>query len=157
MKKFLTPKKIILTFIVCSGIYFIGIPLGFVPFWWIQPNYWEFRKLCKINDLPNGEEKYNKILGYFGLKLGDKYVFLKNTTYKDSIVLRAYTDLKDNNNKIFSIDNITNIEFSPSWIVYYPQIFGNEGNMDFRISWKTSVECRYFKRDLLFKGTNNEQ
>ena len=31
------------------------------------------------------------------------------------------------------MDNIANIEFSPSWIVYYPQVFGNESNIDFRI------------------------
>lgn len=27
--------------------------------------------MCKLNELPNNEEKYNKILGYFDKKLGD--------------------------------------------------------------------------------------
>ncbi|MWV62135.1 hypothetical protein DCO58_05825 [Helicobacter saguini] len=150
MKKFFTPKKIILTFIVCAGIYFIGIPLGFVPFWWIQPNYWEFRRLCKINDLPNSEEKYNKILGYFGMKLGDKYVFPKNSSYKYGIELFVYIDFKDKNNEILSMNNIANIDFKPSWIFYYPQIFGHEGNMDFRIDWKTNIHCNNLGKEIMF-------
>ncbi len=149
MKKFFKPKKIILTFIICIGIYFIGIPLGFVPFWWIQPNYWEFRELCRINDLPNSEEKYKKILGYFGLKLGDKYTFLANSSYKLGIELAAYPELKDNN-RVLSMDNIVGIDFRPSWIFYYPQLSGNEGNMDFRIDWKARIQCNNIGKEIMF-------
>jgi len=150
MKKFLTPKKIILTFIICAGIYFIGIPLGFVPFWWIQPNYWEFKKLCKINDLPNSEEKYNKILSYFGLKLGDKYTSEYNPSYKLGIELFIHIDFKDDNNKILSIYNITNLDFKPSWVFYYPMPFGNEGSMRFRIDWKTNIHCENLGKEIMF-------
>ena len=34
-----------------------------------QPSYHKFKKMCKLNELPNTEEKYNKILGYFDLSL----------------------------------------------------------------------------------------
>ncbi len=35
----------------------------------LQPSYHEFKKMCKLNELPNNEEKYNKILSYFDLSL----------------------------------------------------------------------------------------
>ena len=35
----------------------------------LQPSYHKFKKMCKLNELPNTEEKYNKILGYFDLSL----------------------------------------------------------------------------------------
>ncbi len=34
-----------------------------------QPSYWEFKRLCKLNELPNNEEKYNKILNLYGIDL----------------------------------------------------------------------------------------
>ena len=36
---------------------------------YLEPSYWQFRNMCKINELPNNEEKYNKILGYFDTSL----------------------------------------------------------------------------------------
>ncbi|MFK0388850.1 hypothetical protein ACISKZ_09060, partial [Campylobacter coli] len=39
--------------------------------YYLEPSYWQFRNMCKLNELPNNEEKYNKILGYFDKKLGD--------------------------------------------------------------------------------------
>ena len=41
----------------------------FVPYSF-QPSYHKFKKMCKLNELPNDEEKYNKILGYFDTDLG---------------------------------------------------------------------------------------
>ena len=35
----------------------------------LQPSYWQFKKMCKLNELPNNEEKYNKILAYFDTDL----------------------------------------------------------------------------------------
>ncbi|WP_369607309.1 hypothetical protein, partial [Helicobacter trogontum] len=35
----------------------------------LQPSYHKFKKMCKLNELPNTEEKYNKILGYFDTDL----------------------------------------------------------------------------------------
>ena len=36
---------------------------------YLEPSYWQFKNMCKLNELPNNEEKYNKILGYFDLSL----------------------------------------------------------------------------------------
>ena len=36
---------------------------------YLEPSYWQFRNMCKLNELPNNEEKYNKILRYFDLSL----------------------------------------------------------------------------------------
>ncbi|WP_233714327.1 hypothetical protein [Helicobacter trogontum] len=33
----------------------------------LQPSYHKFKKMCKLNELPNNEEKYNKILSYYDL------------------------------------------------------------------------------------------
>ena len=50
---------------------------GFVFGWgWLmpysfQPSYWEFKKMCKLNELPNNEEKYDKILAYYDMSLDD--------------------------------------------------------------------------------------
>lgn len=66
---FKSQKKIskILVFIgniaILSSFYIFNIPYYF------QPSYYEFKKKCALNELPNDEEKYNKILGYYGLSL----------------------------------------------------------------------------------------
>ncbi|RDU59577.1 hypothetical protein CQA53_11390 [Helicobacter didelphidarum] len=65
LKKFLNfiiLFSIIVFFSGCSGWGW------FVPYS-LQPSYHEFKKICKLNELPNNEEKYNKILSYFGLSL----------------------------------------------------------------------------------------
>ena len=36
---------------------------------YLEPSYWQFRNMCKLNELPNNEEKHNKILRYFDLSL----------------------------------------------------------------------------------------
>ena len=36
---------------------------------YLEPSYHQFKKMCKINELPNNEEKYNKILSYFDTSL----------------------------------------------------------------------------------------
>ena len=36
---------------------------------YLEPTYWQFRNMCKINELPNDEYKYNKILSYFDTDL----------------------------------------------------------------------------------------
>ena len=40
----------------------------FVPYN-LQPSYHQFKKMCKLNELPNNEKKYNKILRYFDTSL----------------------------------------------------------------------------------------
>ena len=70
IQKHLKPKKIILALFIAWIIYLIGIPLYYTPYA-LQPSYWEFKKLCKLNELPNNEEKYNKILTYYNMNLDD--------------------------------------------------------------------------------------
>ncbi|RDU59974.1 hypothetical protein CQA53_11145 [Helicobacter didelphidarum] len=67
-KAFKSQKKIskILVFIGGIGL----IIFYYTPYsYYLEPSYHEFKKMCKLNELPNNEEKYNKILSYFGLSL----------------------------------------------------------------------------------------
>ncbi len=48
---------------------FNGCGWGWLVPYNLQPSYHQFKKMCKLNELPNNEEKYNKILGYFDLSL----------------------------------------------------------------------------------------
>ena len=43
-------------------------PYSFIPDT-LQPSYHTFKNMCKLNFLPDGEKKYNKMLAYFGLSL----------------------------------------------------------------------------------------
>ncbi|AQQ59196.1 hypothetical protein XJ32_02705 [Helicobacter bilis] len=62
-------KKKVSKFLVFIGavglIVFYYTPYSF----YLEPSYWQFRNMCKINELPNNEEKYNKILSYFDTDL----------------------------------------------------------------------------------------
>ncbi|WP_104718678.1 hypothetical protein [Helicobacter trogontum] len=65
--------KKLLNFIILSSValLFNGCISGWgwlVPYN-LQPSYHQFKKMCKLNELPNTEEKYNKILGYFDTSL----------------------------------------------------------------------------------------
>ncbi|EMZ41025.1 hypothetical protein LS77_009620 [Helicobacter bilis] len=62
-------KKKISKFLVFLGsiilIIFYCTPYSY----YLEPSFWQFRKMCKLNELPNNEEKYNKILAYFDTDL----------------------------------------------------------------------------------------
>ncbi|TLD92189.1 hypothetical protein LS80_011025 [Helicobacter trogontum] len=65
--------KKLLNFIILSSValLFNGCISGWgwlVPYN-LQPSYHKFKKMCKLNELPNNKEKYNKILGYFDTDL----------------------------------------------------------------------------------------
>ena len=65
---FKSQKKIskFLVFLGSIGlIIFYYTPYSF----YLEPSYWQFRNMCKVNKLPNDEYKYNKILSYFDLSL----------------------------------------------------------------------------------------
>ncbi|MCI7711296.1 MAG: hypothetical protein MSL80_06590 [Helicobacter sp.] len=61
-KKAFKSKKKISKFLVFLGS--IGlIMFYYTPYaYYLEPSYWQFRNMCKLNELPNTEEKYNKIL-----------------------------------------------------------------------------------------------
>lgn len=62
-------KKRVSKFLVFLGS--IGLIIFYyTPYsYYLEPSYWEFRKMCKLNELPNDEYKYNKILSYFDTSL----------------------------------------------------------------------------------------
>ncbi|RDU58879.1 hypothetical protein CQA53_11775, partial [Helicobacter didelphidarum] len=67
MKKFLIPKKIILTLIVLFGIYLLGIPLYYTPYE-LQPSYWKFKEICEANyDILDSNERTKKLLNLFNV------------------------------------------------------------------------------------------
>ena len=59
---------------VSKFLIFLG-SIGLIIFYYtpysyyLEPSYWQFRNMCKINELPNDEYKYNKILSYFDTSL----------------------------------------------------------------------------------------
>ena len=59
---------------VSKLLVFLG-SIGLIMFYYtpysfyLEPSYWQFRNMCKLNELPNTEEKYNKILRYFDTSL----------------------------------------------------------------------------------------
>ena len=63
--------------------------------YYLEPSYWQFRNMCKINELPNDEHKYNKILSYFDTDLDrldweelNKTKTISNTFYEFEILSR---------------------------------------------------------------------
>lgn len=59
---------------VSKFLIFLG-SIGLIIFYYtpysfyLEPSYWQFRNMCKLNELPNDEYKYNKILSYFDTDL----------------------------------------------------------------------------------------
>ena len=126
-----------------------------VPFFSLQPSYWEFKKLCKLNELPNNEEKYNKMLAYYDMSLDDiddidwkkinedKY-FVCKYGYKDCLPnVREYmakviekqvnhrleTTLWAYSNKYnLNSDNITDMKINAYWKTRLFFLEGNEGS-----------------------------
>ncbi|EOI4035765.1 hypothetical protein ACMTXK_001663, partial [Campylobacter jejuni] len=102
-------------------------------------SYWEFRRLCKLNNYPKSEEKYNRILAYFGSIGKNGYAKIG---YGNRIDLGIYIYYKNPNNKTLTFKNINKIYFRPIWKNYAPNIYGNEGNMDFRLKLDGEIDCR---------------
>ena len=67
-------------------ILFLLFIFYYTPYsYYLEPTYWQFRNMCKLNELPNNEEKYNKILSYFDKKLGDRDDFPHTKEYSERI------------------------------------------------------------------------
>ncbi|WP_233714126.1 hypothetical protein [Helicobacter rappini] len=81
-KLFKSQKKIskFLVFIGAVGL----IVFYYTPYsYYLEPSFYEFKKMCKLNELSDNEEKYNKILSYFGLSLDSlDYELLNNKIHK---------------------------------------------------------------------------
>ncbi|WP_050720593.1 hypothetical protein [Helicobacter hepaticus] len=140
MKKYFKFKKHILILLVLWIIYLIGIPLHYTPYA-LQPSYWEFKKMCELNELPNSEEKYNKILSYFDKKLGDRDDFPHTKQYSRRI--RLSLDIYPNGISRLDFDKIQDVYINVKWQTYHIETLGNEGNMDFRFDFDNELYCGY--------------
>lgn len=87
MKKFLTPKKIILAFIALFGIYLLGIPLYYTPYE-LQPSYWKFKEICEAtfqlhNQHIEHTQRIKPLMQIFNVdnQKIKKYAKLENNTY----------------------------------------------------------------------------
>nr|WP_223209296.1 hypothetical protein [Campylobacter coli] len=127
---------------VSKFLVFLG-SIGLIIFYYtpdsyyLEPSYWQFRNMCKLNELPNNEEKYNKILSYFGLSLDtldweelnrraykiskEQQFYLQNfreyATYIGEIKKTRYDIMAIlySNKKLISKDNITSIILLDTW------------------------------------------
>ncbi|MGJ0159203.1 hypothetical protein ACP0SI_09140 [Campylobacter coli] len=143
MKKFLTPKKIILAFIALFGIYLLGIPLYYTPYE-LQPSYWKFKEICELDITPPSKKRTEKALKLFGVNPNDlqNNLKLENNNYiarfrYDTERIKAQLNIKMDLEK-----NIIEINESGSiWYDWRPMILGNEGNMDFRVMWDNYITC----------------
>ncbi|EAI3389622.1 MULTISPECIES: hypothetical protein [Campylobacter] len=151
MKKFLTPKKIILAFIALFGIYLLGIPLYYTPYE-LQPSYWKFKEICEAtfqlhNQHIEHTQRIKPLMQIFNVdnQKIKKYAKLENNTYISRIPyphflmrienaqLNIYSDLNWNIIKIDTGDLV--------WYNWRPMILGNEGNMDLRVKWNNFLMC----------------
>ncbi|WP_300926511.1 hypothetical protein [Helicobacter rodentium] len=150
------PKTLkILSFIIIPPlfvfIYFFG--WGWLVPYELQPSYWEFKKMCELSFLPYNEDSYNKILSYYGKKLGDIDDFSVEAKYKGEnyfvasknigkrVEIDLYIAYKNKENKKFSFDNIEAIFLFPTWKTYRPIFYGNEGNMEITWDLENEISC----------------
>lgn len=104
-KIFKSQKKISKFLVFIGGIaIFSSFQVFNIPYYF-QPSYYEFKKMCSLNELPNNEEKYNKILGYYGLSLDmlDWKKIGKEQPLTQSILEFYYINFRD---KDFYIKNM---------------------------------------------------
>ncbi len=132
-------------------LFFLSI-FYYTPYsFYLEPSYWQFRNMCKLNELPNDENKYNKILSYFDTDLEsldweelNERAWKKKETdgwyKKDIFEYQTATGWKHKNSRIeMEIDLFSNASevnryntnamyFSVVWRTkrYYPD--GNEGS-----------------------------
>ena len=148
-KIFKSQKKVskILVFLGSVGL----IVFYYTPYsYYLEPSFWQFRNICKLNELPNDEYKFNKILGYFNqnfesldweglneeaLKLSNgrrdyikgkleyraEVATISKKSYDISVDLYA-------NDKGLSKENITYIETYGTWHTNRFYLDGNEGS-----------------------------
>ena len=163
-KIFKSQKKVskILVFLGSVGL----IVFYYTPYsYYLEPSFWQFSKMCELSELPDSEEKYNKILSYFDKKLGDTDDFSHIKQYSNRIALSIliYHNEYYNGQSIASfadhlkIDNmaispskekykldfntIKSIRLEPEWDTNRITFYGNEGNMQITWDFKNTVAC----------------
>jgi len=164
---------------------YIGFPLSafivifiasFFTFGWgwfvpynLQPSYHKFKKMCKLNELPNNEEKYNKILSYFDLSLDtldwekldynmknpisihpiDKVFLTKpNEVMVAELRNNRYyikTIFSSKNYHNFSRSNIIKAELVGHWNTRHYDL-EPKGMSSYKLEWiERTIHCGYFK------------
>ena len=168
-------KLLYLSILILITLCFNGCGWGwFVPYSF-QPSYHKFKKMCKLNELPNDEEKYNKILSYFDKKLGDiddfphtrqysrrvgeitLYVFyhqyLKEydeTSLEGKLAISKMASETPKEKYILDSNNIKSMYLAVAWRTNRYYLDGNEGSGFY---WNDEkLQCI----DITLKGENNE-
>ncbi len=172
IKKHLKPKKIILTLFIAWIIYIIGIPLYYTPYE-LQPSYWEFKKICALdNDIYEAsggkldEEYYNKVLAYFDTDLDSldwnmiskkaKQIGENSRYYNPNEVRLQYVYIikKDRIEYVYGMyfkdkvdrQHLIRMYFAPFW---YKRQYWPEGNEGSGFLWNESslscdrIYCKY--------------
>ena len=148
----------------------------------LQPSYHKFKKMCKLNELPNDEEKYNKILSYFDTsldkmesdwvefiksewKISDEVYFYKKgffeyaaTTKQKKINSRisAVATFYSNESKI----NRCNTNAMSIGFEWHSRMFYLDGNEGSGFYWSEgTLDCSKIGtvRNMTPKGENNDQ
>ncbi|RDU59240.1 hypothetical protein CQA53_11570 [Helicobacter didelphidarum] len=145
-------KKILNLLILFSIIvFFSGCGWGwFVPYSF-QPSYHEFKKMCKLNELPNNEEKYNKILKLFGIDdLDNHNSLITYPYYPERIEATLYV-------KFDEYDNITGMHIKSKYgnLLYpSPRWFSGSYTLTTKsmasyelIFAKQMLDCNYFYKE----------
>lgn len=140
-----------------AALLFSGCGSWLVVPYSFQPSYWEFKRLCEINNLPNGEEKYNKILNYIDKSLDDDgfvecskpnecYLCKRQTERLHTCVNIYYNDnlVKSESDKILTFDTIKDMYLNVSWQSYHIELTGNEGSGNLGVVFDKVLDCKYF-------------
>lgn len=144
-------------FSISQVAWFFGI--GYVIPVVFRPDYYEFKSLCKLNTLPNNEEKYNKILAIWDTNFKDlDFEYLQKILHpsyrkKDEFVA---SPLKSMENFVLKIElsiftqqeyispkNIQSMEISVSWNLDRSKIYASSDRVIFDLNrFASSIDCR---------------
>ena len=170
---------------VSKFLVFLG-SIGLIIFYYtpysfyLEPSYWQFRNMCKLNELPNTEEKYNKILKYFDTDLESldweelnkeaqiahsspiavdyrrKVINYSSSTPKNKGRLSYnYVFLYPHSKEKFSQQNLPLIGILTTWHARRYFLAGNEGNGFY---WSEEVlTCVDVNAEMQYLRNNNEQ
>ena len=172
-------KQKISKFLVFLGsiglIIFYYTPYSF----YLEPSFWQFKKMCKLNELPNNEEKYNKILGYFDTDLeslnweelnkhaaklderSDDYIkdivaYGVSPAEKKQRRVYGYVDLFANKNG-FAPQNLTKINVHGAW--YTRRYLLEQKSMtSYDFEWfEDSIGCTYIIKRKFFQYQGDKE
>ncbi|AQQ60643.1 hypothetical protein XJ32_02945 [Helicobacter bilis] len=147
--------------------------------YYLEPSYWQFRNMCKLNELPNNEEKYNKILGYFDTDLesldweelnreaaklderSDNYIkdiveYRVSPAEKKTRRIYGYVNLFANKNG-FAPQNLTKINVHGAWYTrrYHLE---RESMASYNLTWfEDSIGCTYIIKRKFFQYQGDKQ